>query len=107
VTRTSFAVRGGDLVHLVSLVCLVCLVQRTREARQTHAPDRLPLNRPPLTQRSHNPAVVVRFTTQSWTGRPLEIRISLFFYPTKEIMSHQSIVSNLFGRHLCPFASGF
>ena len=70
-------------------------------------PDRLPLNRPLLTQRSHNPAVVVRFTTQLWTGRPLESRISLFFYPTKEIMSHQSIVSNLFGRHLCPFTPGF
>jgi hypothetical protein len=47
-----FAARGGDLVHLVSLVYLVCLVRRTRETRQTRAPDRLPLNHPPLAQRS-------------------------------------------------------
>src|SRR5882762_4800232 len=43
--------RRGDLVclvYLVSSVCLVCLVRRTRETRQTRAPDRPPLNHPPL-----------------------------------------------------------
>jgi len=29
-TIKHFAVRGGDLVHLVCLVRLVCLVQRTK-----------------------------------------------------------------------------
>jgi hypothetical protein len=61
------ASRGGDLVDLVHLVFLVCLVRRTRETRQTRAPDRPPLNRPHLTQRSLNTAVVVRCTTNEWT----------------------------------------
>ena len=55
-----FRGRGKDLVHLVCLVCLVYLVnlgRRTRETRQTRAPDRLPLNRPHLTQGSHKTAV--------------------------------------------------
>jgi hypothetical protein len=30
-----------------------------------------------------------------------------FFCPTNKIMSQRSIASNLFGRHLCPFTSGF
>ena len=44
---------GGELVHLVSLVYLVCVVRRTSETRQTRAPDRLPLNRPPLAPRTY------------------------------------------------------
>jgi len=39
-----FTAGGGDLVHLVFPVFLGCLVRRTKETRQTHAPDRLPLN---------------------------------------------------------------
>jgi hypothetical protein len=41
----NFAVRGGELVclvYLVRLVCLVYLVRRTRETRQTCAPDKPP-----------------------------------------------------------------
>ena len=44
---------GGELVHLVSLVYLVCVVRRTSETRQTRAPARPPLNRPPLAPRTY------------------------------------------------------
>ena len=63
---THIAARGGDPAHLVSSVCRVCLVRRMRETRQTRAPDRLPLNRPPLTQRSPHTAIVIRCTTNEW-----------------------------------------
>ena len=47
--RKPFRSGWGDLVHLVSWVCHVYLIRRTRETRQPRAPDRLPLNRHPLT----------------------------------------------------------
>ena len=60
--------RGAGLSGFLGL-SRVC--GSTNESDKTDPrPDRLPLNRPPLTQRSYKTAIVIRCTMKAWT-RPL------------------------------------
>jgi len=52
----------------------------TSETSQPRAPERLPLNRHPLTQGSHNTAVAFDARRRNGPGRPLESRMPRFFY---------------------------
>ena len=74
--HTHFAARGEGLVHLVSSICIVCLVRRTRETGQPRAPDRLPLNRPPLA----SPYTAIGSPRAIYSPRPLLTLIQDFVY---------------------------
>ena len=85
-----------------------------RERNKRDKPDRpkklvsLPLNRPsPHTTLSQDRSRRSIHNTIRDQADPYKIKYPSFFYSTKKIMSQRGLVSNLFGRHLCPVTPGF